>query len=663
MIKALRLLSLILQTSTQCTEHKPKVIIEDYEEFENRLKNISDVHDCDHVSRTAHKIVEQYRENKTSDPQSQCGVLCLELVARVKTSLNDMFIKLPGAHKCKLPGAHKCKVITNFKWIMTFFSIFTYVVDIISDIKVAHLEYALGRTTAGSFMAFFVIMPLIFQNYISSKSKMNYEEQRIRQIEGRQDITHHMWKKYSNLIQRPTIFRAIFFPYICFPYGGDRLKTMLKCFVYNFLSFVQLRAVIDRIDILLHEKQSRRTLRKKMAHLAQVEHLEVLLEKTPQCTIQLYLLLSIICNLEFNGIGIDIAWRLASLVISMLTIPSSSLELEQAKRSLDPGQLNCDESVINLQKVVLFIGYQCMVIGRTVIMIILFIICRNTRIFSVYGLAFAVIAISRLSINFIFNLMTVHRIISLRPKKNNPKSDRKCYQSIEKEISEIYYYPGTMPYIKECFKVSKLKGVGKLCLCFTLSIRDVYVVTLRHPIEYLIDVTETNIMYKRSKSFWFWYSINYIEMIAVAIWYNWEIIRDPTLCYKHYKMYILPYTSLGLYAVSGICFALYFIFLDPDKNFDATTFNTNNSNNPANGQSGSNKDGQSRNPDNITCNTNNINSPTELQNVVNGSGENNHELDTIADGPNDVDGSNNDAYNDDIMIPENVVLTPETRRR
>ena len=278
--------------------------------------------------------------------------------------------------------SHKCKTRGTFALVSCSLSVVFYILDIITDFTVGLEDYNGFSKKLGVFQMLLVIFTLMHENLRSSNSLYCTEEELLRIKLGREHIKPQDWID-SNFNKSET--KAMQLVYMMFwPFVVRTNKGVLSCctaLLYNLLTTLQLRPVVDRLRVLLHSPSSLRAIYRHRAGQDFLRQFYLITEQIPELLIQFYTLQIVFnipaaqfekgkidstCGSERNftyprftdslnnleeqnwfcgmlpsdsvssTMACDIFFRLFSAMIPFFMIPSGIVSLEIGFRLLDP---------------------------------------------------------------------------------------------------------------------------------------------------------------------------------------------------------------------------------------------------------------------------------------------------------------------------------------
>ena len=290
-------------------------------------------------------------------------------------------LKAKKKRSCKKPlFYHKCKTRGNFALISCSLAVVFYVLDLIADFTVGLEDYRGFSRKLGIFEMVLVFVTLIHENVQSSISLYLTEEELLRIKLGKDKIYPDNWDesdlhRSENKVKQ--FLYAVFWPFVIRKNAG--FIQPLLALLYNLLTILQLRPVVDRLRVLLHSPTSLRVHYRHRADQNSLKQCYLITEQLPQLLIQSYTLQIVFNNLvglEQTGTGCnegekmfsydrftdslnkpdernwvcnmflinsasgllkcDIFFRLYSAMIPFFMIPAGIVSLETDFRQLDP---------------------------------------------------------------------------------------------------------------------------------------------------------------------------------------------------------------------------------------------------------------------------------------------------------------------------------------
>ena len=200
---------------------------------------------------------------------------------------------------CKKPlFYHKCKTRGNFALISCSLAVVFYVLDLIADFTVGLEDFRGFSRKLGIFEMVLVFVTLIHENVQSSISLYLTEEELLRIKLGKDEIYPDNWDesdlhRSENKVKQ--FLYAVFWPFVIRKNAG--FMQPLLALLYNLLTILQLRPVVDRLRVLLHSPTSLRVHYRHRADQNSLKQCYLITEQIPQLLIQSYTLQIVFNNL------------------------------------------------------------------------------------------------------------------------------------------------------------------------------------------------------------------------------------------------------------------------------------------------------------------------------------------------------------------------------
>jgi len=156
---------------------------------------------------------------------------------------------------------HECAVLPFYRQLFLICSSVIYCVDIFTDFYVAieTLFVRQGQTTLGILMMIFVVLPLVYSNYIAQSNRVG----RVR-YKKRGESESIYW--IDSRVVNGRVFKRTLFPYSWEnPYHV----------VFNCLCLLQLGILIDVVEMLCHNRQNISQISWQYYHYTYIRRLEV----------------------------------------------------------------------------------------------------------------------------------------------------------------------------------------------------------------------------------------------------------------------------------------------------------------------------------------------------------------------------------------------------
>ena len=414
----------------------------------------------------------------------------------------------------KLPEPpHKCKSRGNFALISCSLAVLFYMLDLITDFTVGFEDYNGFSKNLGIFEMILVGFTLMHENIRSSISLFSTEEELLRIKVGKTYITTYDWEE-SDLLKGESRVKQILIKIFC-PFAVRRKDGCLQCFkavIYNLLTILQLRPVVDRLRVLMHCPTSLRVIYRHRTEQDSLKQFYLITEQIPELLIQFYTLQIVfniaggaqsgdnqiisVCggghNFSYprftdslnnpnktswfcNEIPIDTAgglmkceifFRLFSAMIPFFMIPSGIVSLEVGLRLLDAATPKMSTIV------------QCLLQAAYTLMIPARLLMFAALIHAVLKEIIFVYALLRVALELLSNLFSFDQFFSTNVNKENisTQRNRSRVKTLKRCLSKLYEF---------------LNTIWRLSM---FSVRDVFAVSIREPQAYMI--SPSNVTYQ-----------------------------------------------------------------------------------------------------------------------------------------------------------------------
>ena len=291
---------------------------------------------------------------------------------------------------------HRCVRRGDFAFILCFLSIFIQSSDIVSDAMVGLKTFYGFSKRLGIFMIALVLATLVHENIRSVISAYETDQELLRITLGRKDLKDediigmsdlNYYNKCSNPIQRSC--KRFLWTFKVRDESGNLTKNSIKHLIFNVLSLLMLRPVVDRLIVLSHSPSHLRAIYRQQAKQKSLNQYYMILEQMPELLIQFYVFQIYFNNLktsdDYENYGctevhtftyrteyfecVENLWRLKicaswwevySMLVPFFKIPDSMVSLEKMFRLLSPETPNMSAAA----SVFLYIAYILMIPSR-----------------------------------------------------------------------------------------------------------------------------------------------------------------------------------------------------------------------------------------------------------------------------------------------------------
>ena len=387
---------------------------------------------------------------------------------------------------------HKCICRGNFAFILIFMTIFVHASDIYSDARFGFKTLASFSKRLGLTMIVLVFLTLIHENIRSVISTYDTDKELLRISLGQIDLSDEDLAKNSELNYYNDSkwwlkwVGRFFWTFKVYRTSKKITLESLKPLLFNVLSLLMLRPVVDRLIVLTHSPSHLRAIYRQQSKQKSLNQYYMILEQMPELLIQFYVFQIYFNNLrtpdDYTKYGctelhsftyrteyfecVENLWRLQicapwweiySMLVPFVKIPNSMVSLEEMFRKLSPETPKMSTAA----SACLYIAYILMIPSR----LFLFAAVMHSATDHLYVMAYLGLVT--------FAWLTINVYTVTRRNKNIAKN----YEDAENE-KEKGWRVGH--YIKIIWSL----------LLFT--IRDVIVISLRRPDAYLLPPSEVH---------------------------------------------------------------------------------------------------------------------------------------------------------------------------
>ena len=522
-----------------------------YEDFKEKIRRIrKEVNDGDKNKNKVTKV--QYDHEDHNDRKLKAEKIFHEFikpkngcVEKTKTNLASCWIpciQFPkycygkvscGQIKCKPPQlSHNCRERSAFALISCTLAVIFYMLDLITDFTVGYEDYNGFSKKLGTFEMFLVVFTMMHENIRSSESLYSTERELLQIKLGRLNLELSDWKQSDLCKSNHPVKQFLYMTFWPFAVRKDRSRTRtqnLRAVLYNFLTLLQLRPVVDRLRVLLHSKANLRVFYCHRTEQNSMKQFYLITEQLPELLIQFYTL-QILFNISASAPGedtfincdtmigknfsyprftdslndpdernwfcdtlpinsvsglmtCDIFFRIFSAMIPFFSIPMGILSLEEGFRVLDPVTPKMSAAV----RLILQLAYTLMIPARLLMFAALMHSVTKEVIFGYIVLrTFPELLSNLLYLEGLRNNKTVTSSATDTNSKssNDPKEQRNCLE-----------------IVRDCVKY--LFKFGTIWRISMFSLRDLFAVSIREPDAYMenpSNVTHQGIRDRRSLS-------------------------------------------------------------------------------------------------------------------------------------------------------------------
>ena len=271
----------------------------------------------------------------------------------------------------------------------------------------------------------------------------------------------------------------------------------MKNLLYNLLSIILLRPIVDRLIILVHAPTSHRLLKRRKAEQCSLKNYFIIIENFPELILQFYGFQKImmqflvsetddmkdnsVCKLFYPGgntISCNLYVRVYSMVFPFLNIPRGIVSLEENFRTLNPLSPKLSSSLTYM----LYVGYFLLTPSR------LFLLSSLMRVgeYPIFWMSFVIIV--KVIVNCLLNIFAM----------------------------------GGKQFL---LKKTLYQRLGNLWRIIVYSFRDCFVICLRMPAAYLSNVSAVSNDTMRS----------FNKVFVLSVWFIVEGFVGAAVLELHYK--------------------------------------------------------------------------------------------------------------------------------
>ena len=391
---------------------------------------------------------------------------------------------------------HKCICRSEFAFLLCLLSIFFHVSDIVSDGVVGFKTLNGFSKRLGILMITLVLLTLVHENIRSVISAYETEKELLRISLGKIELSRKDFDDKSDLnYYEDCNFRL-------FKYLGrflwtykvkwsttEKMKELIRPLLFNCLSVLMLRPIVDRLIVLTHQPSHLRAIYRQQSKQKSLNQYYMILEQIPELLIQFYVFQIYFNNLEtpehYTNFGCkethrftyevtyfvcveNLAklkicttwWEIYSMLVPFVKIPSSMVSLEEMFRKLSPETPKMSTAA----SWSLYLAYIIMIPSR----LFLFAAVMHSAPDHFYVAAYMGL------ITFVW--LTINILTMIGAEKTREKEEKKNRGISEKEKSSSVI----LKYSKTIWSL----------LLFTM--RDVMLVSLRRTDAYLLPSSEVS---------------------------------------------------------------------------------------------------------------------------------------------------------------------------
>ena len=524
-----------------------------YKEFHDRISKIADqinqknrkVSDAQLIAKGIYDA--NFREQEPG---------CMQNFARTSHDVLSSLMRLDKLY-------HKCFCRGDFAILLCFISIFVQSSDIISDALVGFKTLNGFSERLGILMIALVLVTLVHENISSVISAYDTDRELLRITLGKIDLKKEDYEEKSEL--------NYYYGYNLFHKGLARFfwtfkvnlkvntpeqssiskqnsisktKFNIKAFIFNMLSILMLRPVVDRLIVLTHSPSHLRAIFRQRSKQMSLNQYYMILEQMPELLIQFYVFQIYFNNLRTSDeyknyectelhsfsykteyfecvqnlmkLKICASWlEIYSMLVPFIKIPSSMVSLEDMFRTLHPETPNMSSAT----SWSLYFAYTLMIPSRL----------------------FLFAAVMHSAPNHLYVAAYIGIVTCVWLARNVYTTIREANFSTGKEEH------GTIGFL--------LKTTWSLLL---FTIRDVVVISLRRPHAYLMSPSDVNYRTLRSWKTVLQISSYFFVEGVVSAWYveHYYPCGRNTEIFKYQGWFYLILLILSITTISLVSYIL-----------------------------------------------------------------------------------------------------------
>ena len=476
-----------------------------YAAFKERIKKISELkmESCTEVND--HQLIAMGINDAYFKVKDKDG--CSDAMEKTLTEATNRLSSLFRLNKM----FHKCLCRGDFAFIFCFVGIIIHTSDVYSDAMFGFKTQNDFSERLGAMMLTLVFATLIHENIRSIASAYAADKELLCITLGKIDLSDEDFYNESELNyyndHRP-VFKWVgrfFWTFKVYRNSKILTKESIKPLLFNTLSLLMLRPVVDRLIVLTHSPGHLRAIYRQRSKQKSLNQYYMIMEQMPELLIQFYVFQIYFNNLrttkDYKNFGctefhsftyraeyfecVENIWRLKicapwweiySMLIPFIKIPNSLVSLEEMFRLLSPETPGMSAAA----SACLYVAYIFMIPSR----LFLFAAVMHSATNHFYVMAYLGL------ITCVWLTNNVYATVK-RQNKDARISDARASEDEKKEGGTVGYY---------------IRTIWSLLL---FTIRDVMVISLRSADAYLMPPSEVN--YKTLRT--------WIRMLAISSYY------------------------------------------------------------------------------------------------------------------------------------------------
>ena len=190
---------------------------------------------------------------------------------------------------------HKCIVRGNFSFILCLNWICIYVFDVASDAIVGVKTLNGLSSRLGIFILVLVCVTLVHENVRSTLSTYQADRELLRICLGKFDLKREDYRSDSTMLNYHYDIKSSFIRCLArfvWPFrihGHSSSLEKLRSILFNILSLLMLRPIVDRLIFLTHSPTSLRVIYRHKAKQVYLNQYYMITEQIPELLIQFYI--------------------------------------------------------------------------------------------------------------------------------------------------------------------------------------------------------------------------------------------------------------------------------------------------------------------------------------------------------------------------------------
>ena len=420
---------------------------------------------------------------------------------------------------------HKCLVRSNFAFILCFMGILFHIADIAFDVIFGKETLNGFSKELGIFIIVLVLVALIHENIRSTISVYIADSELLRTTLGKIEIEADDLKisDLNYYPEREKVFQYLgrfFWPYTV-DWGISIKKKSSRAILFNILSILWLRPVVDRLIVLTHFPSNFRVIYRQKCKEKSLNQYYLVLEQLPELLLKFYVIqiyfnifwsseafensrcnitlshnfnfdynikdFECVKSIDFTSLKICASWyQICSIIIPMIKMPYSIVCLEEMLRMLSPTTPKMSKAACGI----LYFAYVLMIPSR----LFMFSAIMHSVSNNLYVIA------------YITFMSLIWMMVNIAVNKTGCRNNGNYQGFLNK------------------FEFKKKETWEYIWSVFLFSLRDVFVISLRRPMAYL--VSPSVVTYKSLR--------DWKEILIISIYFATEGFIGAWLIEKNY---------------------------------------------------------------------------------------------------------------------------------